>query len=42
MSASHHDREEETLIAYFQQMLAEVDDEEFDGEVRSDSCVCRR
>lgn len=33
MSASHHDREEETLIAYFQQMLAEVDDEEFDGEL---------
>lgn len=35
MSASHHDREEETLIAYFQQMLAEVDDEEFDGEVQA-------
>lgn len=35
MSASHHDREEETLIAYFQQMLAEVDDQEFDGEIQS-------
>lgn len=35
MSASHHDREEETLIAYFQQMLAEVDDAEFDGEIQA-------
>ena len=34
MAPSHHDREEETLIAYFQQMLAEVDDEEFDGELQ--------
>lgn len=37
MSASHHDREEETLITYFQQMLAEVDDEEFAGEVQASS-----
>ena len=37
MSPSHHDREEETLIAYFQQMLAEVDDQEFDGELQSTS-----
>ena len=35
MAASHHDREEETLIAYFQQMLAEVDDNEFDGELQA-------
>ena len=35
MSASHHDREEETLIAYFQQMLADVDDQEFDGELQA-------
>ncbi|MGN8852966.1 chemotaxis protein CheW [Anaerobiospirillum succiniciproducens] len=34
MAPSHHDREEETLIAYFQQMLDEVDDEEFDGELQ--------
>ncbi|WP_308498694.1 chemotaxis protein CheW [uncultured Anaerobiospirillum sp.] len=34
MAPSHHDREEETLIAYFQQMLAEVDDEEFNGELQ--------
>lgn len=37
MASSHHDREEETLIAYFQQMLAEVDDQEFDGEIQSQS-----
>ncbi|MCK0540413.1 chemotaxis protein CheW [Anaerobiospirillum sp. NML02-A-032] len=37
MSASHHDREEETLIAYFQQMLADVDDQEFDGEIQSEA-----
>lgn len=35
MSVSHHDREEETLIAYFQQMLADVDDQEFDGELQA-------
>ncbi len=35
MAASHHDREEETLISYFQQMLAEVDDQEFDGEIQA-------
>lgn len=35
MAISHHDREEETLIAYFQQMLADVDDEEFAGEIQS-------
>lgn len=37
MAASHHDREEETLISYFQQMLAEVDDQEFDGEIQATS-----
>lgn len=37
MAISHHDREEETLIAYFQQMLADVDDEEFAGEIQSSS-----
>ncbi len=37
MTASHHDREEETLISYFQQMLAEVDDQEFDGEIQATS-----
>ena len=35
MTASHHDREEETLISYFQQMLAEVDDQEFEGEFQA-------
>ncbi len=37
MTASHHDREEETLISYFQQMLAEVDDQEFEGEIQATS-----
>lgn len=37
MAISHHDREEETLIAYFQQMLADVDDEEFSGELQATS-----
>ena len=37
MTASHHDREEETLISYFQQMLDEVDDQEFEGEIQATS-----
>lgn len=37
MAISHHDREEETLIAYFQQMLADVDDDEFAGEIQASS-----